>query len=312
MLLCYQDEGFHQNAGILVAAAAFTFTTSPSISPLGVSALRTRGGATSCSLPSTTTLAAAAALPTCLGLWRTGYTVSYGYGGAMTASGAAMMLCAETILAKAHAAAFIFYGLRLNLFLLYRELTLPVDVHQMKRREASLAARLKRAPVIIGCSLLYYLMAAPLRVTALAPGGHAAATAAVAVTFVGFGVAATGDIMKTVVKAREGKDFLVTGGPFRWLRHPNYSGELVGWTASVMASILAAVASGASFARTVAAWLVGAMLGWVGILFVLAGEATAGLEKKQRAKYGGTEKYEAWVKRSWAGPMLAIGASGST
>ena len=79
-----------------------------------------------------------------------------------------------------------------------------------------------------------------------------------------------------------------------------------------MASILAAVASGASFARTVAAWLVGAMLGWVGILFVLAGEATAGLEKKQRAKYGGTEKYEAWVKRSWAGPMLAIGASGST
>lgn len=255
-------------------------------------------------------MAAAAAVPTCLGLWRTGYTVSYGYGGAMLASGATMLFCGElSLLAKAHAAALVFYGVRLNLFLLYRELTLPEAVHQMKRRDASLGERLKRAPVIIGCSLLYYLMAAPLRITALAgPASPSAAIAAVAVAFAGFGVAATGDIMKTVVKAREGKDFLVTGGPFRWLRHPNYTGELVGWTASAVAAAIAAAMGGASFARRVAPWLVGSLVGWVGIFFVLAGEATAGLEKKQRAKYGGTDKYEQWVQGSWAGPMLAIGA----
>ena len=45
----------------------------------------------------------------------------------------------------------------------------------------------------------------------------------------------------------------------------------------------------------------------MGILFVLAGEATAGLEKKQKEKYGGDPKYEAWVKGSWAGPMIAMG-----
>ena len=34
------------------------------------------------------------------------------------------------------------------------------------------------------------------------------------------------------------------------------------------------------------------------------GQATAGLEKKQSAKYAGDPKYEAWVKSSWAGPMI--------
>ena len=151
-------------------------------------------------------------------------------------------------------------------------------------------------------------MAAPLRVTALAPAGTAAAAAAMAVAYAGFGLAATGDIVKTVVKAREGKDFLVTGGPFRLLRHPNYTGELVGWSASLVAALLAAAKGGPSFARAVAPWIVGSLVGWAGILFVLAGEATAGLEKKQQEKYGGTEKYEQWVTRTWAGPKLAAGA----
>ena len=301
--------------GVIVASLALAPT--PSVVPAAL--IRTRGGDTTAALPpfpavaaatlpTIPTLVSAAVLPTCLGLWRSGYTVSYGYGGAMAFAGATMLRCAELSgLAKAHAAALFFYGVRLNLFLLYRELSLPVEIHQMKRRDASPLARLKRAPVIIGCSLLYYCMAAPLRVTAMAPAGTAAASAAVAVAFAGFGIAATGDIMKTIVKAREGKDFLVTGGPFRWLRHPNYTGELIGWTASVVAAAIVAISSGASFARAVAPWLVGSLVGWVGILFVLAGEATAGLEKKQKEKYGGDPKYEAWVKGSWAGPMIAMG-----
>ena len=75
----------------------------------------------------------------------------------------------------------------------------------------------------------------------------------------------------------------------------------VGWLSSNPV-LLALLAGGAS-----APWLVAVALGWVGILFVLAGEATAGLEKKQKEKYGGDARYEAWVKRTWAGPMLNIG-----
>ena len=54
-----------------------------------------------------------------------------------------------------------------------------------------------------------------------------------------------------------------------------------------------------------AAWLGASAVGLAGIYFVLAGEATAGLEKKQREKYGGSPEYEAWVASSWSGPMLA-------
>ena len=70
-----------------------------------------------------------------------------------------------------------------------------------------------------------------------------------------------------------------------------------------------ALSQGASFARSVLPWLIGSAVGWVGILFVLAGEAAAGLEKKQKAKYGGTPKYEEWVQGSWAGPVIAMGGS---
>jgi steroid 5-alpha reductase family enzyme len=222
----------------------------------------------------------------------------------MFTCGALMLPCDLSLVARAHALALMFYGLRLNAFLMYRELALPVEVHQMKKRDATLAERLKRAPVIIGCSVLYFCMAAPLRISALTQG-NAAAAGAVALAFLGFGVAALGDVWKTVVKARKGADFLVRSGPFKWLRHPNYTGECFGWTASFAVACVLSAARGMAFSRSLAPWLVASALGWVGILFVLAGEATGGLEKKQREKYGGTPEYEEWVKGSWAGPMVA-------
>ena len=80
-----------------------------------------RGGA----LPSTAALLTASFLPTALGLWKTGYAVSYGYGGAMLVAAALYLRNAAAVsVAKWHALALLFYGLRLNLFLLYRELAL--------------------------------------------------------------------------------------------------------------------------------------------------------------------------------------------
>ena len=41
-------------------------------------------------------------------------------------------------------------------------------------------------------------------------------------------------------------------------------------------------------------------IGTVGISFVL-GTATAGLEFRQQEKYGDSEEYKQWVKKSWVG-----------
>lgn len=256
--------------------------------------------AAAAALPTIKTLAAASILPASLGLWRTGYTVSYGYGGAVAAC-AALSLPALSRLSRWHAVALCFYGVRLNLFLLYRELTLPADIHQMKPRDATLGERLKRAPLVIGCSLLYFLLVAPLRLTAAAVESKALAVA-VACSFIGFGVAALGDLQKLITKSIKGKDHLVTGGLFRLLRHPNYTGECFGWTASFVAALLA---GGSVRSLLTSPWVIASALGWVGIMFVLAGEAAVGLEKKQKEKYGGTAEYEAWVRVSWSGPMLS-------
>jgi len=281
---------------------------------MAVSPLALRGGAAvaAAALPSVNTLVAASVLPTLLGFWKTGYAVSYGYGGAVAAC-ALLSLPALTGIARWHALALVFYGVRLNGHLLYREIALSPEIHQMKPKDASVAERLKRAPVIIGCSLLYFLLsAAPLRLTAVAAPTKSL-QAAVACAFFGFGVAALGDLQKLVTKTIKGKDHLVTGGLHKFLRHPNYTGEVFGWSASFVAALIAGAQGGGGSSRGLVAavrallispWVVASALGYVGIMFVLAGEASVGLEKKQRAKYGGQPEYEAWVKGSWAGPVF--------
>jgi steroid 5-alpha reductase family enzyme len=279
-----------------MSAAATTITTTRS--DLSV---KLRGGA----LPSFPALAAASILPTALGFWKTGYAVSYGYGGAVAAT-ALLYLPHTAGIAKLHALVLAFYGIRLNLFLLLRETTLPPKMANMPApRDATLLERLRRAPFVIGCALLYVGMAAPLRLTASANSGAGASVAvalAVAAALGGFLLAALGDAIKYVEKGARGPDYLVTGFPFNFLRHPNYTGECFGWTMSFLASVVASAASSSASLP----WAVGGALGWVGILFVLAGEAAPGLEKKQREKYGGTPEYDEWCQKTWAGPVLTI------
>jgi steroid 5-alpha reductase family enzyme len=295
---------------VLLALATPTagFGASQSRPLIGATATRRASAAPVSALPPISAVAAACVAPTCLGFWRSGYAVSYAYGGAMAAGG--WLMLPREGLAAWHAAAYLAYGLRLCAFLAYRQLALPASVHQMVARAASPSERLRRAPVVLGCALLYYCMLAPLRVTAsVGAAASAPAAAAVGVMWAGLAVAALGDAVKSAVKAREGYGYaalasnhLVRAFPFSLLRHPNYTGEFVGWGASFAAAVLSAVS--ASAVRAHLAWLVTSAIGTVGIMFVLM-EAAGGLEKKQRAKYAGRAEYEEWIKGSWAGPVLA-------
>ena len=151
-------------------------------------------------------------------------------------------------------------------------------------------------------------MGAPVLLTARHPpaAGTPAAlclSALIAVMYLGFGVAAVGDLSKTWVKAQKGEDALVTSGLFRWLRHPNYTGEAWLWTANAAAA--ATVLAGAPltlFAK--ARWLVAALTGAAGIGFVLMG-AAGSLEAKQAERYADDPTYAAWIAASWGGPKIA-------
>ncbi len=303
-------------------------------------------------------------LPTTLGFYKSEYGVSYGYGTAMAASSylilssisqsaglpltspfvstkPAVILSAlsttinnlRTLLPASlpafHAFATFFYGSRLNLFLLYRELCLPrfrAMRERIEERAKKQGNRLKRAPFLISCAFLYFCMVCPILVTtkccqgmsmscATGLGGGLASILdqslrlSMILTLSGFLLGAVGDLNKSIGKMLKGEDSLITGGVFRFFRHPNYTGEVIGWVSSCLSAFLAVAlkavtdtnsSGGLHVWKNSLGLLSLSIMGAIGISFVL-GTATAGLEYRQKEKYGDTEEYQQWVKKSWVG-----------
>ena len=187
-----------------------------------------RSAAPVLALPTTATLVATSTIPTLLGFYKSEYGVSYAYGAAMAAAGA-MHLSAASPLAAAHAFVVLACapapcpwlrampdgrlrraadGVRLNLFLLYRELAIPrfrAFREKIEERAVSRGGRLARTPFVLSCSMLYFCMASPVLLTArYAPAAGTAAASALAglvgLMALGFGVAAVGDLSKTWLK----------------------------------------------------------------------------------------------------------------
>eukprot|EP00277_Geminigera_cryophila_P030870 CAMPEP_0173061360 /NCGR_PEP_ID=MMETSP1102-20130122/3168_1 /TAXON_ID=49646 /ORGANISM="Geminigera sp., Strain Caron Lab Isolate" /LENGTH=350 /DNA_ID=CAMNT_0013927809 /DNA_START=247 /DNA_END=1299 /DNA_ORIENTATION=+ len=260
-------------------------------------------------LPTAQALVAVCTVPTLLGYWKSEYGVSYAYALATMAAGLLIVKAANTQVAAMHAGCLILYGLRLGLFLLYRETSIQrfrEFREKIEARASEKGSRLGRTPFILGCSFLYLGLAAPLMVTAPAAVMHPAAAVTVGCMYLGWAIAVIGDLQKTFAKARDGPDALVTGGLFSLLRHPNYTGEMLLWTSSVVTAFVTAVATGT--VATAGGWLVLSVLGAVGINFVLL-QASTGLEKKQKEKYGAEtspskDAYGAWTKNVWSGPVL--------
>jgi len=186
--------------------------------------------------------------PPCLGFWRAEYGVSYGYGLAMALSGAWLLFAETRALSWAvalHVACLCIYGVRLSVFLLYRELCIPRFQefrNRIEQRSKDRGTRLKRFPFLFCCGLLYLGLAAPASLAVAAAdsvGKSALYQGAVALMYIGWFVAALADTWKSVAKSTQGQDALVTGGPFALLRHPNYTGEQLMWTASFVAGCCA-------------------------------------------------------------------------
>ena len=265
-------------------------------------------------------------LPTALGFYKSEYGFSYAYGFGTAISALSVLkrfnlFNSGPAFLKFHALAIVFYGLRLNLFLFIRTF--------MSQRQRDMIARIEekalkrgnrfktRLPVLLSTGLLYYALVAPAILTAklvgeqLLEGSTAKALKIlIGVMWFGFGVAAIGDFTKTYVKYSENdENYLVTSGIFSLLRHPNYTGEMIGWTANSLCGIIAAaeliVHTQGTFGTlsSIESQLMGQGLGWVGIFFVLL-RASTSLEKRQKESYGDNPKYQDWVKSSWKGFTL--------
>lgn len=356
LLLCYCSlvknhysvNAFSQVHQATLSQRAASITVSPvkKVQPLVPTIYNTRNSAPSSSalhvtggaevalvanLPSIKTILTTCLIPSIAGLYRYEYTVSYAYGIA-TSSSAFLVFKSIlsspssplSIITKIHAAALIFYGIRLNLFLLYREVFIQrfrkfrekIEDRQLSKEGGGSNKLKSRIPFILSCACLYAGLASPPFIIARLMDMGASFSSEVLLVYktmaylswFGFGLAAIGDIAKSVSKAKNGEDHIVTGGVFQFVRHPNYFGEMVGWSSSLMASILMVTTTASSMGvglvlKNVVSPLLLACSGTMGILFVLL-SATTNLEKRQMEKYGDNEDYKTWVKSSWAGITL--------
>jgi len=259
-------------------------------------------------------------LPPFLGFYKSEYTVSLGYGFSVALTALALLRqFSPSPILSLHASALLFYGVRLNIFLVLRNrLSQRIQEFNTKveERAKSRGNRMTRTPFILSCGMLYYGLVTPLWFTgkllassvAIPTWGVTVLKTLIAAQWLGYAAGAIGDLTKTYVKqSQKDEKYLVTSGIFSWIRHPNYSGEILAWTANALTGLVAAslwISSSGVWPSVAAIANLGLLaLGWIGILFVLL-RATSNLEERQRNEYISQPKYQTWIENSWGGWQL--------
>ena len=221
------------------------------------------------------------------------YFFSVGYGLAVAALGVTL---AASYFGKTGAAPLVLcallvvYGLRLGLYLLYRDLK-SKGYRKILAPERDRSKRMKLLPkfaIWFSCAVLYTLEISPVYfrlkngVTA-----DAALYAGLAVAVFGLLLEAAADLQKSVQKKRDPSRFVSTG-LYRIVRCPNYLGELLFW--------LGVLISGIPALKTPWEWAA-AITGYVLLIFIMFSGARR-LELRQEKNYGDDPAYRAYVGKT--------------
>lgn len=182
----------------------------------------------------------------------------------------------------------VLYGLRLALFTWRRNHSDSYADHRRKTRVTSSA--LPRLLVIIiwlFLSMLMFFLTFNAWVVASSDNINATIWLAILVMLIGLGLETIADRQKQDVK-RIDKDAACTIGLYKRIRHPNYLGEIIFHMGFYWGMI-------ASTDRIYALVLAGLGTGW--IIAMMCSEAFY-LDRRQQARYGGTEEYESYRKKT--------------
>lgn len=236
-------------------------------------------------------LVGAALLVSALGFYRFVYFISLGYGFSVAAMGLVLLglfwdrLSIFTILL---CTVLILYGLRLGGFLLHRERSSASYRAAMARegRAPTTVPPGRKVGVWVGCALLYALQVSPVFFR-LQNGAAPDVPACWGLTFMvgGLLLEAVADHQKRAAKAVDPDRFCSTG-VFRFVRCPNYLGELLFWTGVLISGLLAL--------EGLWQWLA-ALLGWACLVAVMFHGARQ-LELRQNRRYGEDPAYQVYTR----------------
>lgn len=220
------------------------------------------------------------------------YFISFGYGFAIAALGAAMLiLFAHSFTGPADiviCCLFIIYGCRLGSYLLFREIKSAAYRRQMPelmKTEKPMTVFVKFV-MWISVALLYVMEVSPAfyrYVNEAASGAAEAQGAQIAgaiIMAIGIIGESTADFQKSAAKRKNPNRFCDTG-LYRIVRCPNYFSEILFWTGSFVSGIGA-----------IHGWqYLIAAAGYLGIVYIMFGGARR-LETRQHKNYGKDPEYE--------------------
>jgi len=217
--------------------------------------------------------------------------ISIGYGFSVAAIGA-LLLClfgGETDAGLIAACVlFILYGCRLGGYLTYRETKKASYNKKMKKeiKDGKGMSMTAKCGIWISAALLYACETSPVTFRLVnAKGTDAWVIAGIIIMAAGLVTETSADVQKSLAK-RERPDRFVDTGLYKIVRCPNYLGEMTFWTGVFITGI---------GSNTGAGQWIAAVLGYIGIIYVMFGGARR-LEIRQNREYGDDPEYQKYVK----------------
>ena len=238
-------------------------------------------------------LLAVALLASACGFKKYVWFISIGYGFAVAAIGAALLILFRDTLSIGTIIAsvlFLAYGCRLSGYLLYRELKSAAYNAKMKT-EIKSGKGMKfgvKAAIWISAALLYACETAPVLFRLQnGAGTDMVLIIGLCLSACGLIIETLADLQKSAAKKKDPKRFVDTG-LYRIVRCPNYFGEMLFWTGVFVGCV--------NCLNGVWQW-VAVLAGYLGIIYVMFGGARR-LEMRQNRTYGDDPEYQAYVKKT--------------
>ena len=236
-----------------------------------------------------------------VGFYKFVYFLSIGYGFAVAGGSIAVLVmyfvsptATPLWILLAETALFVAYGVRLSGFLLVREFKNATFRKTDVAKDTLTKNGEKKMPLFVlatiwvSVAVLYTAQVSPM----LFRYGNASADFIVPV--VGFAVSLLGLVLESVAdrqksaQKKERPDMVATKGLYRICRCPNYLGEIIFWTGVFISGI----STYAGFGQ----WLT-AVLAYICIVYIMFNGAQR-LEKRQMARYGENEEYNAYADKT--------------
>ena len=244
-------------------------------------------------------LFAAAMLISSIGFKNYVWFISLGYGFSIAGEGLLMLLLYGKSLTPGTiicCVLFILYGLRLGGYLAIREF-------KSSSYKKNMTGEIKDGKTIpFGVKIAIWVTCALLYVTQVSgvfyrlhngSGTNVWTYVGAAIMLFGVTFESIADLQKNAAKKKNPRRFVDTG-LYKFVRCPNYLGEMIFWTGVLISGIGAVTGVGQ--------WIV-VLIGYVGIIFVMFSGARR-LEIRQNKNYGNDPEYQKYVKKV---PIMVLG-----